>query len=128
MGVNRGSIASSVSRTILVLLAIWSAGIAANADPCRIPRLPSCFGLRMRPSSCVVLVPVGGAIEPGCEQALHVLERRGYPVRRVMGFSAIDFGRSVLASNALADGFDEMMWVQLIPQHGFQTASVKVKG
>jgi hypothetical protein len=65
----------------------------------------------MRPSSCVVLVPVGGAIEPGCEQALHVLERRGYPVRRVMGFSAIDFGRSVLASNALADGFDEMMWI-----------------
>src|SRR5437588_3379557 len=62
-------------------------------------------------SSCVVLVPVGGTIDPGCEQALQGLEQRGYPVRRVSGFSAIDLGRCVLASQALRDGFEELMWI-----------------
>jgi hypothetical protein len=64
----------------------------------------------MAASRCVVLVPIGGAIEPRCEAALSGLERRGYTVRRVQGFSAIDFGRSSLASGALADGFDELLW------------------
>jgi predicted O-methyltransferase YrrM len=63
------------------------------------------------PSSCVILVPVGGPIVPGCEQALQTLERRGYPVRRVPGFSAIDFGRCVMAADALRAGFQELMWV-----------------
>jgi hypothetical protein len=62
-------------------------------------------------SSCIILVPIGSTIDPACEQALHVLERRGYTVRRSYDFSAIDFGRSVLASNALAEGFDELLWV-----------------
>ncbi len=31
-------------------------------------------------SHCVVLVPVAGAIDPGCEDALRGLERRGYAV------------------------------------------------
>jgi hypothetical protein len=61
--------------------------------------------------SCVVLVPASGMIEPGCELGLGELERRGYVVRRVFGFSAIDFGRSVLASEALRDGFQEIMWI-----------------
>lgn len=63
------------------------------------------------PSKCVVLVPVGSITEPDCERALHVLERRGYQVRRAYGYSAIDFGRSALASQALRDGFDELMWI-----------------
>src|SRR5579863_1005825 len=62
-------------------------------------------------SRCVVLVPVGTTTEPDCERALHELERRGYHVRRAYGFSAIDFGRSALASQALRDGFDELMWI-----------------
>ena len=66
---------------------------------------------RASPSKCVVLVPVGGVIDPHCEQALHGLERRGYTVRRVQGFSAIDYGRCVLACEALAKGYDEMMWI-----------------
>jgi hypothetical protein len=63
------------------------------------------------PSACVVLVPAGGAIEPGCEQGLQTLERRGYTVRRVAGFSAIDFGRCVMASAAVRAGFEELMWI-----------------
>ena len=65
----------------------------------------------MSPSSCIVLVPVAGNIELGCEQSLHELERRGYTVRRVLGYSAIDFGRCCLASNALDEGFEELMWI-----------------
>ena len=38
-------------------------------------------------SGCVILVPVGGTLDPGCEDGLRELERRGYPVRRVRGFS-----------------------------------------
>jgi hypothetical protein len=61
--------------------------------------------------SCVVLVPVATHIEPDCERALVDLELRGYPVRRVFGFAAIDQARSQMASDALADGFDELMWI-----------------
>jgi predicted O-methyltransferase YrrM len=60
---------------------------------------------------CVILVPVGGAIDPGCEDGLRELERRGHPVRRVRGYSEIALGRSQMATDALADGFDELMWV-----------------
>jgi hypothetical protein len=63
------------------------------------------------PGRCVVLVPIGGAVAPQCEEALAELERRGYPVRRVRGYSAIDQGRNQMATDALADGFDETMWI-----------------
>jgi hypothetical protein len=62
-------------------------------------------------SRCVVLVPVGGAIDPGCEDAMRELERRGYAVWRVRGYSAIDAARNQMASDALAQGFDELMWI-----------------
>lgn len=65
----------------------------------------------MESSRCVVLVPVGHHIEAGCDEALRVLERRGYPVRRVCGYSAIDAARNQMASDALRDGFDELMWI-----------------
>jgi len=58
-----------------------------------------------------VLVPAGGAIDPACEQGLQELERRGYQVRRLSGFSAIDFGRCVIASDALRAGFEDFMWI-----------------
>ncbi len=60
---------------------------------------------------CVILVPFTGAIEWGCEEGLQALEKRGYQVRRVPGFSAIDFGRCVMARDALLAGFDELMWI-----------------
>lgn len=62
-------------------------------------------------SQCAVLVPVGSHIEPACEEALLELERCGYVVRRVRGYSAIDQGRNQMATDALADGFAETMWI-----------------
>jgi hypothetical protein len=63
------------------------------------------------PKKCVILVPVATHIEPDCERSLVELELRGYAVRRVFGFAAIDQARSQIASDALADGFDELMWI-----------------
>lgn len=60
---------------------------------------------------CVILVPVGGEVVPACDQALRQLERRGYEVRRARGYAAIDQGRNQMATDALADGFDETMWI-----------------
>lgn len=71
------------------------------------PTLPS----SSKNATCVVIVPFIDHIDSFCEQSLHALEREGFAVRRVKGFSAIDFGRSVLASQALAEGFDEILWV-----------------
>jgi hypothetical protein len=60
---------------------------------------------------CVVLVPVASAIEPACEAGLRALEARGYPVRRVYGYAAIDQARNQMATDALAAGFPELIWV-----------------
>ena len=60
---------------------------------------------------CVILVPVASSIQPDCETALQVLERRGYPVWRVRGYSAIDQGRNQMASDAMAQGFAETFWI-----------------
>jgi hypothetical protein len=73
-------------------------------------------------SRCVVLVPVGSHIEPECERALVALEQRGYAVRRVAGYAAIDQGRSQMATDALAEGFDELMWID--SDIGFDPAAV----
>jgi hypothetical protein len=54
------------------------------------------------PSACVVLVPVGGTLDPACDDALRDLERRGHPVWRVRGYSAVDAARNQLATDALA--------------------------
>lgn len=60
---------------------------------------------------CVVLTPVGGAIDPECERALRVLETRGYTVRRVVGYSDVALARSQMATDALRAGFEELMWI-----------------
>jgi hypothetical protein len=65
----------------------------------------------MDPSRCVVLVPVHDYIEPGCAEGLAELERLGYPVWRIYGCSAIDQARSQIATDALAQGFEELMWI-----------------
>jgi hypothetical protein len=62
-------------------------------------------------SKCIVLVPVGSAIEPECDVALRSLEARGYPVRRSFGCSAIDQARSRLATDALAGDWEELLWI-----------------
>lgn len=63
------------------------------------------------PARCVILVPAYKEIERECERSLYELEDRGYPVRRATGFSAVDNARNEMASAALRDGFDELMWI-----------------
>jgi hypothetical protein len=65
----------------------------------------------MDPRRCAILVPFASYIMPACERALQELERRGYPVRRVGGYAAIDQGRNQMATDALLDGFEETMWI-----------------
>lgn len=67
--------------------------------------------VKILPSRCVILVPHGGTIIPGCEDSLKVLEERGYTVRRVRGYSQIDVARNEIASKAILDGFDETLWI-----------------
>ena len=40
-------------------------------------------------SRCIILVPVGSTIDPGCEDTLRELEWRGYTVWRVRGYTAL---------------------------------------
>jgi hypothetical protein len=68
-------------------------------------------GKPMDPRRCVVLVPFGTHIVPMCETALKELERRGYVVRRVQGYAAIDQGRNQMATDALCEGFEETLWI-----------------
>jgi hypothetical protein len=63
------------------------------------------------PRRCVVLVPFGAPILPDCESGLRALERRGYQVRRVGGYAAIDQARNRMATEALLDGFEETLWI-----------------
>ncbi len=63
------------------------------------------------PRKCAVLVPYGSFIQQECDAALKELERRGYQVRRVPGYAAIDQGRNQIATDALIDHFEETLWI-----------------
>lgn len=65
----------------------------------------------MEPRRCVVLVPYSGYVYPECDESLKVLERRGYQVRRIGGYAAIDQGRNQMSTDALIDGFEETLWI-----------------
>ena len=60
---------------------------------------------------CAILVPCSTYIDSQCDQALRELERRGYPVFRVNGGSAIDVARSSIAHQALTRGYKETLWI-----------------
>lgn len=62
-------------------------------------------------SKCIVIVPVYQTIDPTCDQSLHLLEEQGYKVWRMDGGAAIDVARNRLATAALAQGYDELMWI-----------------
>ena len=51
---------------------------------------------------CVVLVPFAGFIHHRLRQALKQLERRGYQVRRVGGYAAVDQARNQMATHGEA--------------------------
>ena len=63
------------------------------------------------PRRCIILVPFMDHIVQACDDALKELERRGYPVRRVRGYAAIDQGRNQMATDAMLEGFEETMWI-----------------
>jgi hypothetical protein len=71
----------------------------------------------------VVLVPYQSHIVPQCEDSLKVLEQRGYVVRRVRGYAAIDQGRNQMATDALWHGFEETFWID--SDVGFQPDDVE---
>lgn len=60
---------------------------------------------------CIVLVPHRESIDAECEESLRGLEALGYPVRRSNASAAIDRTRSEMATKALADGYEELLWV-----------------
>ena len=59
----------------------------------------------------IALVPYARHLEPECDDALRQLEARGVPVRKYRGYSQIDIARCQMATDALADGFTEILWV-----------------
>jgi len=59
----------------------------------------------------VVIVPCYGGLDRDTEAGLRELEVRGHKVWRVHGLAAIDQARSQLATDALTQGFDEIMWI-----------------
>jgi hypothetical protein len=59
----------------------------------------------------VVLVPYLTHIEPACERGLRDLERKGYEVRRYPSSAAIDRSRCDVATAALGEGHDELIWI-----------------
>src|SRR5690348_1612382 len=59
----------------------------------------------------VVLVPYLTHIEPACERGLRELERRGLEVRRFPSTAAVDRTRCEMATAALGDAFDELIWI-----------------
>lgn len=63
------------------------------------------------PDKCAVLVPVAQYVEPACEVSLQVLEQRCYVVRRIRGYTDIALGRCQMATDALAEGFEETFWI-----------------
>ncbi len=60
---------------------------------------------------CIVLVPTFSHIENQTDRLLKELESLGYKVRRAFGNAAIDQARNRLATDAIAEGFEELMWI-----------------
>jgi hypothetical protein len=62
------------------------------------------------PCECAVLVPCYGTIDFETQEALYALSRKGYEIRRLRGLP-VDAARNVLASEAIHDGFKELLWI-----------------
>lgn len=60
---------------------------------------------------CVIIVPYLGHVEPECERSLSELARLGFTVWREPGSAAIDRKRSQLATRALDQGFQALLWI-----------------
>lgn len=67
--------------------------------------------IRCRVSRPVVLVPYLTHVEPACDAGLRELEHRGLEVRRYPSTAAVDRTRCDMATAALDEGFDELIWI-----------------
>ncbi len=65
----------------------------------------------MNPEKCVILCPAYGQIEPETERGFQALANAGYKVTVLRGGSSIDLARSMMATDALAEGFEETFWI-----------------
>src|ERR1700733_4943643 len=65
----------------------------------------------MERDRCIVLVPYRDHVEAACEKSLRALEALGYPVRRSDASAAIDRTRCELATEALSQGYEELLWI-----------------
>ncbi len=70
----------------------------------------------------VILVPHLNGIEPECEHSLSQLEQAGVRIIRRAGCSAIDVARNEMASDALHDGFESLMFIDSDTGFEFQDA------
>lgn len=59
----------------------------------------------------VILVPIANSLQPSSELALAELVRKGYTVWKNYGSSEIARCRSQMATRAIAEGFEEMLWI-----------------
>ena len=59
----------------------------------------------------LAICPYHSFIEPACERGLAALEQRGWTVWRRPGSAAIDRERSRLATAALDEGYDALLWI-----------------
>lgn len=62
-------------------------------------------------SKCAILMAVSRHIEAETDTAIFELVRRGYAINKMYGCANVDIARSVLATNAILEGFDEIMWI-----------------
>ncbi len=62
-------------------------------------------------SRCKVLVPYRGNIEDDCDVALRDLEKLGPEVIRKSGCSEIGFARSEMASDAIINGWEQILFI-----------------
>ena len=75
------------------------------------PRKPLEDARRADRAKCIVLVPAYSHIEFQTDRLLKELESLGYKVRRSFGNAAIDQARNRLATDAIAEGYEELMWI-----------------
>lgn len=62
-------------------------------------------------SKCIVLMPATGNVEWETEYSLMQVAQKGYAFQRMFGCANVDIARAVLASDALAQGFEELFWI-----------------
>ncbi len=62
-------------------------------------------------SQCIILVPIWTQPELSTDILLNELKDRGYTVRRLYGGMYIDKVRSAMATKAVKEGYDEIMWI-----------------